>query len=253
MSDDRLEISVVIPAYNETQRLPPFLATVREYLDARYHGRYEVIVVDDGSSDGLAEVLVRACAEWPRLRVLTHPRNEGKGAAVRTGILAAQGQKILFADADGAAPIEEESRLAEAIERGADVAVGSRLVTAAGVERSRSWARGLAGRVFAAVARRLLGLAVRDTQCGFKMFRAEAARCLFSAAREPRYLFDLEILALAARFHYRVAEVPIRWREVPGGHLRLSREGPRVLRDLWRLRRRLQAPTQELKERSKSV
>jgi len=246
--DNCLELSVVIPAYNEAQRLPPFLAAVREYLEASYPERYEVIVVDDGSSDGLSEILAQASAAWPRLRVMTHPRNQGKGAAVRTGILAAQGQRVLFADADGATPIEEEARLAAAIQGGADVAVGSRLLAAADVKRSRSWARGLAGRVFAAVARRILGLAVRDTQCGFKMFRAEAARRLFDAASEPRYLFDLEILALAARFRYRVAEVPIRWSEVPGGHLRLSREGPKVLRDLWRLRRRLRSHAPESRE-----
>jgi len=247
LPDDRLELSVVIPAYNEAERLPPYLASVREYLDARYPERYEVLVVDDGSGDGLAEILTAASAQWPRLRVLTHARNQGKGAAVRTGVLAAEGQRILFADADGATPIEEEKRLAEAIQGGADVAIGSRLV-AAGVERSRSWARGLAGRMFAAVARRLLGLDVLDTQCGFKMFRAEPARRLFSAAREPRYLFDLEVLALAARHQYRVAEVPIRWREIPGGHLRLSREAPRALWDLWRLRRRLRSRATESKE-----
>jgi dolichyl-phosphate beta-glucosyltransferase len=239
VSDDRLELSVVIPAYNEAHRLPPFLAAVRDYLDARYCDRCEVIVVDDGSSDGLGEMLVQAAAQWPRLRVLKHPQNQGKGAAVRTGVLAARGERVLFADADGATPIEEEARLAEAIQSGADLAVGSRLLAAAGVERSRSWARGLAGRLFAAVARRLLGLSVRDTQCGFKMFRAEAAQRLFAMAREPRYLFDLEVLALAVKLGYRIVEVPIRWKEIPGGHLSLAREVTKVLRDLWRLRRRL--------------
>jgi dolichyl-phosphate beta-glucosyltransferase len=112
-------------------------------------------------------------------------------------------------------------------------------LAAPGVRRARALARGLAGRLFAAVARRLLGLSIRDTQCGFKMFRAEAARTLFSLAREPRYLFDLEILALAVRLGYNTVEVPVNWREVPGGHLRLARELPKVVGDLWRIRRRL--------------
>jgi dolichyl-phosphate beta-glucosyltransferase len=236
---DRVDLSVVIPAYNESHRLPPYLALVRRYLEAGYPDRYEVIVVDDGSQDGLANVLAQAGADWPQLRSIAHPENQGKGAAVRTGVLASQGRLVLFADADGATPIEEERRLAEAIARGADVAVGSRLLAAPGVHRSRAWARGLAGRLFAAVARRLLGLSIRDTQCGFKMFRAEPARRLFSLAREPRYLFDLEILALAVRLGYRIEEVPVNWREVPGGHLHLARELPKVAGDLWRIRRRL--------------
>ncbi len=252
MSDNPVDISVVVPAYNEAQRLPPFLTTARDYLDAKYPNSYEVIVVDDGSRDGLGNILAEMTEAWPQLAVATHFENRGKGAAVRTGILAAGGGKILFADADGATPIEEEAKLAEAIAAGADIAVGSRLLAAAGVERSRNWARGLAGRLFAAVARRLLNLSVRDTQCGFKMFRAEPARRLFSTARENRYLFDLEILALAARFQYRVAEVPIRWHEVPGGHLRLSREAPRVLRDLWRLHRRLRSEAFEVPDHRKS-
>ncbi len=245
MPDDRLELSVVIPAYNEAHRLPPYLAAVRDYLDARYHDRYEVIVVDDGSNDDLAELLLQAAAQWPRLRVLKHPQNQGKGAAVRTGVLAARGERVLFADADGATPIDEEERLAAVIRSGADLAVGSRLVAAAGVERSRNWARGLAGRLFAAVARRLLGLSVRDPQCGFKMFRAKVAQRLFSLAREPRYLFDLEVLALAVKLGYGIAEVPIRWKEIPGGHLSLAREVTKVVRDLWRLRRRLRSSVQE--------
>lgn len=234
-----VSLSLILPAYNEAKRLPPYLASIRSYLARRYGDRCEVIVVDDGSTDGLIPLLEREAADWPQLRWLRHPENEGKGAAVRTGVLAARGEIVLFADADGATPIDEECRLAAAIQAGADLAIGSRLLEAEGARRSRNWLRGLAGRVFATLARRLLGLSVRDTQCGFKMFRADAARQLFSLAREPRYLFDLEILALASRLGLRCVEVPINWREVPGGHFRLGRELPRVLRDLWRLRRRL--------------
>ena len=232
-----IALSVVIPAYNEAHRLPPFLPSARAHLDASYGEDYEVIVVDDGSDDGLCEILGPGARDWPQLRWLRHEQNRGKGAAVRTGVLASQGELVLFADADGATPIEEQGKLAEAIRGGADIAVGSRLVAAAGVKRSRT--RGLAGRLFAAVAGRLLRIPVRDTQCGFKMFRGDAARRLFSLAREPRYLFDLEVLALATRLGYRIGEVPIRWQEMPGGHLRLVRDLPRILLDLWRLRRRL--------------
>jgi dolichyl-phosphate beta-glucosyltransferase len=232
-------LSVVLPAYNEARRLPPYLAEVRAYLDGRYPGDYEVIVVDDGSGDGLGDVLAELAPDWPRLAVMRHETNRGKGAAVRTGMLAAAGRWLLFADADGATPIDQEARLARAIQAGADLAVGSRLVPAADVTRRRSRRRALVGRWFARLARCWLRIPVRDTQCGFKMFQREAGRKLFSLAQEPGYLFDLELLILAGRLGYRVVEVPVNWADVPGGHLSLARELGRILLGLWRLRRRL--------------
>jgi dolichyl-phosphate beta-glucosyltransferase len=227
-----------LPAYNEAHRLPPYLAEVRHYLEATMGTDYEVLVVDDGSTDRLVEALAPLRAHWPRCRMLSHPINQGKGAAVRTGALAAQGTRLLFADADGAAPIEELKRLAAALDAGADVAIGSRLLPAAGIERHRAFMRGWTGWLFAAVARYWLGLKVRDTQCGFKMFQGESGRKLFKDCTEMRYLFDLDLLLLAQRAGLRVVEVPIAWHEVAGGHLRPLREIPRIVAGLWRLRRR---------------
>lgn len=238
MSDAPPVLSLVLPAYNEARRLPPFLAAVRAYLDRHYPAAYEAIVVDDGSQDGLDQVLARVAAEWPLLRVIRHEHNQGKGAAVRTGVLASRGARVLFADADGATPIDQEPRLTEAICRGAQVAVGSRLADGDGLNRSRQWLRGLGGRAFAALARWLLGLSVRDPQCGFKMFVGDVARRLFVDVRESGYLFDLELLTLAARQGLTVAEVPVNWQEIPGGHLRLFRALPRILLGLLLLRHR---------------
>lgn len=240
MSHEGLRLSLVIPAYNESARLPAYLASIRRWLDDRYRGLYEVLVVDDGSRDHLPTQLSEQAKTWPQLRLLIHPQNLGKGAAVRTGILAAQGQRLLFADADGATPIEEELRLSDAIDAGADVAVGSRLVAAHDARRRRGWLRGLAGRMFALLARLVLKLPVRDTQCGFKMFRCEAGHHLFAQLQENGYLFDLELLALARHAGYRIAEVPINWQDVPGGQFRLSRALPGVWRGLWRIRRRIE-------------
>ena len=234
-----IALSVILPAFNEAVRLPPFLVSVREYLDRRYRDAYEVIVVDDGSRDGMAGVLRTVAADWPELVVIEHSANRGKGAAVRTGMLAARGELLLFADADGATPIDQEARLADAIRGDADLAVGSRLVDAAGVTRRRTRTRGLVGRLFAGVARRWLGLSVRDTQCGFKMFRGDVGRKLFSTGRENGYLFDLELLVLAGRLGYEVAEVPINWKDVPGSHLSMARDTGKILLGLWRLRHRM--------------
>jgi dolichyl-phosphate beta-glucosyltransferase len=231
-------LSLILPAFDEARRLPPYLQRVRAYLEQSFRQPYEVIVVDDGSRDETAAIVQGLAGQWPQLRLLRNAQNEGKGSAVRTGVLAARGEVLLFADADGATPIEEHARLAAAIATGADVAIGSRLAADPAIHRSRQWWRGLAGRLFASTARRVLRISALDTQCGFKMFRAPAGRRLFAALKETRYLFDLELLVLAQRFGLRVVEVPIHWQEIPGGHLHPLRELPRIIAGLWRLRRR---------------
>jgi dolichyl-phosphate beta-glucosyltransferase len=233
-----LGFSLVIPAYNEVGRLPAVLAAARSYLEREFPDGYEVLVVDDGSRDGTAELLGGLVADWPQLRVVTHPTNRGKGAAVRTGMLETRGGLVLFADADGATPMAEEQRLRAAIEAGADVAVGSRLLDVAAQRRpARRWG----GRLFARLVRWVVALPVRDSQCGFKMFRGEVARRLFRECREDGYLFDVVVLALAARSGCRIAEVPIRWRDVPGSKLRPVRDGLRMVLRLARLRGSLRA------------
>lgn len=238
-----LEFSLVIPAYNELQRLPPYLHTVRDYLQQRYAEQHEVIVVDDGSRDGLLRYLQELASTWQALRVLHHQTNRGKGAALCTGIRAARGSMILLADADGATPIAEEQRLRQAIEAGADIAVGSRLI--AGVRGKRDARRGLPGQVFASLVHWAFALPVHDTQCGFKMFRAEAARCIFAPCRETGYLLDIEALLWARHFNYCVAEAAITCRDIAGSKVRLLRDGLAMLQGIFRLQkvaRHLQRP-----------
>jgi dolichyl-phosphate beta-glucosyltransferase len=232
-------LSLVIPAFNEADRLGPYLLEVRGHLDAAYPADYQVIVVDDGSRDDTARLVTRAAVGWGELGLLRHPGNRGKGAAVRTGVLASAGRRVLFADADGATPIAEEWKLAAALDRGAAVAAGSRYVAGPGVRRDRNPRRALAGGVFAWAARTAVGVGVRDTQCGFKMFDGDTGRHLFGLGRETGYLFDVELLALAGRFGYPVAEVAVNWSERPGSKVRLVRDSLRMLGDLWRLRGRL--------------
>jgi len=208
-------------------------------MDSHYGGAYELIVVDDGSTDTMPSILVTAARDWPQLHTIRHAVNRGKGAAVRTGVAAAKGACLLYADADGATPIAEENRLRRAIDAGADIAVGSRLLGAKDVVRRRTWHRSLIGRAFATVARQVVPVSVRDTQCGFKMLRTEAGHDLFRRSREDGYLFDIEILALARQLKYNVVEVAINWSDQPGSQLNLRRQALRVFGDLWRVRRHL--------------
>ncbi len=231
-------ISLVIPAFNEALRLPRYLESARAYLDAQFGTGYEVIVVDDGSTDQMPSIVKAIKRNWPQLTTLRHARNRGKGAAVRSGILAANGTRLLYADADGATPIEEEAKLRAALDGGADIAVGSRLITDRTVVR-RSWNRALIGRAFAAVARWTIPVNVRDTQCGFKMLRCGIAKELFERVQEDGYLFDLEMLALARQMSLVVVEVPINWTDQPGSQLNLRRQLYRVPKDLWQVRRRV--------------
>ncbi len=233
-----IAFSLIIPAYNESQRLPLFLPSVRTHLSDHYGGSYEVLAVDDGSTDDTLAVLRELALHWPQLNPIAHSQNQGKGAAVKTGMLAARGEVLLFSDADGATPIREEKRLRLAIDAGADVAVGSRLVASADVTRQRVWKRAVAGRLFARFARAMVPVSVGDTQCGFKMFRNDVAQCLFARSQETGYLFDLELLKLADRMGYWIAEVPINWTEIPDGKLNMRREWRNILSGLWRIRRR---------------
>lgn len=239
-----LTFSLIIPAYNEADRLPPYLDQVRAHLTSLFPDSHEVIVVDDGSTDGTREHVAGMSAGWPALQLVCHAKNQGKGAAVRTGMLAAHGQVRLFADADGATPIREETRLRAAIQDGADVAVASRRLHAPDVARQRARFRGLVGWSFTAFAHCLLPTGVRDTQCGFKMFRGEAAERLFAMSQENGYVFDLELLVLARQLGYRVAEVAVNWKEMPGSKLHMAREWRKILAGVWRIRRRRGSPAQ---------
>ena len=226
-------LSVVVPAYSEESRLPSTLEAIRTYLSSREH---EIVVVDDGSSDRTAEV-----AERFGCRVVRHPRNLGKGAAVKSGVLASRGDLVLVTDADLAAPIAELPKLEAALERGAAVAIGSREAPRAAVRRT-SFKRKLAGKVFNILVRLLTGLPCRDTQCGFKLFHGEAARALFFLAECRGYCFDVEILLLARELGFKVEEVGVEWHDRPGSKVRLLRDGWRMLWELLELREEASCP-----------
>lgn len=230
-----LDYSVVFPAYNETGRLAaPVRAAARWFRGQRRS--FELIVSDDGSRDGTAALVDELRREIPELRLVSSPVNRGKGHAVRLGVRAASGALVLVADADGATPIGEVGALEAEIAAGADLAIGSR---ALGGHVERRWYRHLIGRCFHALVRLVAVRWVRDTQCGFKLFTAAAARDLFSRARMDGFSFDVEILLLARRRGYRIAEVPVEWIHQPGSRINLVRDSARMALDLVLIRMRL--------------
>ena len=228
--------SVVIPAFNEAQRLPPFLEKVVAYFEGRDEP-YEVIVADDGSTDGTPEIV--EAGRLGEVRVLRLQPNGGKGAAVRAGMLAARGAYRLFADADGATPIEELKRLEPMLVAGADVVIGSRVLVDPGVSVTTRPHRVAAGRVFNWLVARVGLRGVADSQCGFKAFAAPAAGRLFGALSTRGFGFDVELLLRAKAAGCRVVEVPVNWADQAGSKVSVLRHGPGMLWQIMMARRRI--------------
>jgi dolichyl-phosphate beta-glucosyltransferase len=226
-----LSLSVVIPAYNEARRLPATLVRVREHLAARGL-THEIVVVDDGSADDTAAV---ARAAGDAVRVLRHEPNRGKGYAVRRGMLAATGERRLMTDADLSTPIDELARLEAEVDRGFDVAIGSRAVAGARIEVRQPAYREAMGRLFNVLVQALLLPGLSDTQCGFKLFTAAAAAAAFGACRLDGFCFDVEALYVARRHGLRIAEVPIVWRNDAATRVGIGGGGAAFL-DLLRIR-----------------
>ncbi len=220
--------SVVIPAFNEEARLPRYLEEVVSYLRTRGEP-WEVLVVDDGSTDGTAEVVRAMAVRCPQVQLLRQRANGGKGAAVRAGMLAARGGWRLFADADGATPIAELKRLEAALAAGADVAIGSRAMTAAGIVVRARPHRVLAGRLFNTLAESLGLVGIRDSQCGFKAFTAAAAADLFARLGTRGFGFDVELLLRARARGWRIAEVAVNWEDQPASKVGVVTDGPRMM------------------------
>ncbi len=237
-SHTALQLSVVIPAHNEADRILPHLHSIIRYLNARAQ-TFEVIVVDDGSLDETASVVHEYAKQVPSVRLLRLPTCTGKGAAVRHGMQAAHGNRQLFTDADGATPITELERLERALHSGADIAVGSRSLAARRPEFTvdARWHRTLLGNVFNRIVRAAGITGIADTQCGFKLFERAVAQDLFSVSCVNGYGFDLELLYVAQRRGYRIAEVPVNWSDQPGSKVRLMRDGLAMLHELMIIHR----------------
>jgi glycosyltransferase involved in cell wall biosynthesis len=227
--------SIIIPAFNESERITATLESVAAYARQQQWDA-EVLVVNDGSRDTTVAVVEQLTRSHPFIRIIENPGNRGKGYSVRNGMLQARGEILLFSDADLSSPIEESPKLFEALAAGADVAIGSRWLRAELQSQRQPLLRQIYGRMFNIALRILLGLNFRDTQCGFKAFRREAAHRIFPLQKIERWGFDPEILFLARKLGYRTAEVPVRWAHSAGTRLHPLRDGMRMVWEIFRVR-----------------
>ncbi|MBM3294859.1 MAG: glycosyltransferase family 2 protein [Candidatus Aminicenantes bacterium] len=229
--DTRPHLGVVIPAFNEEARIGPTLERLAAYLRAR-PWTAEILVVDDGSTDATRARAEEALRDVPRSRVLGRAENRGKGFSVREGVLASEGAHILFTDADLSTPIEELEKFWPPIQAGRDIVIGSRALPGSDIRVRQTRLRRGMGKVFNLLVRLFLLRGIPDTQCGFKLFRREAARAVFAPLATTGFAFDVEVLLRARRMGLRIAQVPVVWRNSPPSKVRLIGSSARMLAEL---------------------
>jgi len=229
-----VELSVVIPAYNESRRIERTLERTREYLK-QSGGSFEVIVVDDGSGDDTIARVQKMAEKFPEL-ILLKLSHQGKGGAVRVGMLSAKGKFILMSDADLSTPIEEVQKLKAALEQGNDLAVGSRRAAGAAIKKHQPWIRQTVGLMFGFFTRRIVDTGVLDSQCGFKLFTAEVAKKIFTLQTSSGFCFDIEVLGLARKMGMRVAEVAVVWEDAEGSKVNPLKHLPEVIKEVLKIR-----------------
>ncbi len=229
-------LSVVIPAYNESARLPPTLDVVTAWLREQDFTS-EIVVVDDGSTDDTAGIARQTLGEFPH-QCITHEQNRGKGAGLKTGMVAARGEFVLFTDADLSTPIEEASRFLELHAQGQPIVIGTRKSKGAQVTRRQAALRERMGRVYTWLSNVMICPGVSDFTCGFKSFSRESSQAIFSRLREAGWAYDTEVLYLSRRLGYSVQEVPVRWANDPSSRVNLLRDSVGSALGLVRIRTR---------------
>ncbi|WAC06562.1 MAG: glycosyltransferase family 2 protein [Thermodesulfobacteriota bacterium] len=234
---NNIHLSVVIPAFNEAERIGATLQKIHEFLLTRDY-RSEIIVVDDGSSDNTRKVIRKFAGEFSSVRLLGNKVNRGKGYSVRAGVLHSQGRIILFSDADLSTPIQEVDKLADWLDQGYDIAIGSRALPGSDILERQPWPREFMGKTFNKLVQLLTLSGIKDTQCGFKLFKKEAANVLFAKQTVWGFGFDVELLFIADKNGYRIKEVPIKWINSPDSRVHMVKDSFSMLIDLVRIRTR---------------
>ena len=235
MGEANFDLSIIIPSYNEETRLPETLQRIAEYLPT-LRMRTEVLVVDDGSTDRTVAIAESFHGKLTGLRVLSNGANRGKGYSVRHGMLEAQGDMVLFTDADLSAPIEEAEKLLTPLNNGYDVAIGSRAMDRSLISTHQSIFRETAGIIFNKIVRMVLRLPFVDTQCGFKAFRRERCRIIFEQQRIEGFGFDPELLYLARHYGLRAIEIPVRWGHSEATKVNMLGDSLKMFADIFTIR-----------------
>ncbi|MGA2193285.1 MAG: dolichyl-phosphate beta-glucosyltransferase [Nitrospirota bacterium] len=230
-----IELSVVIPAYNEENRILPTIKKIHEYLKTK-KVEFELLVVDDGSTDRTVEIARGATAFLPSLSVMENGVNRGKGYSVRNGFLNTRGKFVLFSDADLSTPIEELDKFLAEAERGADVVIGSRAMSCSHILRRQPLHRVLMGKAFNRLVRAFAVKGISDTQCGFKLLRRSACEGIIRAQRIDGFAYDVELLFLASRNRLRTKEVPVTWANSPASKVRVLEDSFKMFLDVIRIR-----------------
>jgi dolichyl-phosphate beta-glucosyltransferase len=233
-----VDLSVVLPVYNEERALAATFERLVPALEALLgpQGSFEIVCVDDGSTDKSRAILEELRAREPRLQVMALPANRGKGAAVKTGVLATRGKRIFFMDADLSTPLEEMPAFLGALESGYDVVIGNRRTPGARITRHQPKLRETLGKGFTMLVRTLLAPGVSDFTCGFKAFRRDAAREIFSRVTIDGWAFDAELVVIALVQEHRLAQVPVAWHHEDNSKVRLARAIPSSLLGVLRIR-----------------
>ena len=235
MAAETPKLSVVVPCFNEEKRLPRTIERIESYLSSR-NDSYELILVDDGSTDGTRAVMQEAAARNPAIRIQALLRNRGKGRALAEGVRASRGEAVLVTDADLSTPIEELAKLEAAVAAGAGVAIGSRSIKGSRVELSQPIYRVVMGKAFNVLVQIVLLPGIWDTQCGFKLFRGDIAREVFDGLTTDGFGYDPEVLYLAKKKRVRIAEVPVVWRNSAPTKVMAVRSSADMFRHVLRVR-----------------
>lgn len=231
-----MHISVIVPAYNEENRIVKSLIEIDNYLKDKFN-TYEIIVIDDGSLDGTKRVVEGLKKDVPNLKIISNTKNTGKGYSVKKGVLSSRGELILFTDADLSTPIEELEKLKKELKNGFDIVIASRASKMSRVLKRQNIVREYMGKVFNFFVRLIVVKDFRDTQCGFKLFRRDAAMDIFERQKINGFSFDVEIIYLAKKLGYKIKDVPVAWINSPQSKVKMFSSSLDMLFDVLRMRR----------------
>lgn len=231
----KIELSIVIPAYNEEKTIENTIYQVYDFFKKKGIS-FEIIVVDDGSSDNTVLKVRETCEKVPFVRIVSYPKNMGKGEAIRQGVMASKGELILFSDADLSTPISEIENFLPFLHQGYDIVIGSRRTKNSLITRKQPFHRRISGKIFQFLVRQVLKLPFSDTQCGFKLFKGNVARNLFSSLVHKGFIFDVEIIYKAYTSGYKIKEVGVIWANDPSTTVRFFRDSLKCFLDLIRIR-----------------